>query len=198
MVQVINKNFIKGGFVNGKLIRNTVAAISLGFSALFCPSAAFADTDYCTKEVLLAYFPENFVVETLKTFKVSEDEWQGIIKDLNSKEKDVVKLVEEKASKLQPNPLKEKTPESRNATVKIFRETILEIFGNVMKDHGITDDRQIQQMLVDIQQQKAKNFAKCMEKQRNLFNKEQNAPSEQSKPAGSSESSSTPEKSFSD
>jgi hypothetical protein len=62
------------------------------------------------------------------------------------------------------------------------------VFGGVLKDHGINDEKQIQAMLADIQQQKAKNFAKCMEKQRALFDKEKSSTS----PASTEPNSSNP------
>lgn len=126
-------------------------------------SAVGQTVDDCSKELLLAYFPDAFVMETLKKFNVPQDQWDAIKKELNSKDKEVIKIVEQKASQMSPNPLKD--PQQRQAAVKIFRETLLQIFGDVMKAHGITDPTQIQSMLDDVQQQKAKRFAKCMEKQ---------------------------------
>lgn len=138
--------------------------------------------DTCAKELLLAYFPENFVKETLKKFNVPQDQWDGIAKDLAAKDKDVVKEVEDKAAKLSPNPLKDRSPEQRQAAVKIFREALFDIFSGVMKAHGVTDEKQVQAMLADIQQQKAKNFAQCMEKQKALFEKERSGQPAQSSP----------------
>ncbi len=159
-----------------QLIRNSLFALTMGMAMVNASHQLHADsTEFCSKEVLLAYFPENFVRETLNNFKVPQDQRDGIVKELSAKEKDVIKLVDEKAAKLSPNPLKERTPESRHETVRIFRETILEVFSGVLKTHGITDDKQIQSMLADIQQQKAKNFAKCMEKQKALFEKEKSS-----------------------
>jgi len=136
----------------------------MGFAHMSELPAADQSVDECSKELLLAYFPEVFVTETLKKFNVPQDKWDGIKKDLTSKDKDVIKIVEEKASKMDPNPLKD--PQQRQAAVKIFRETLLQIFGDTMRANGISNQSQIQSMLDDIQQQKAKRFAKCMEKQR--------------------------------
>ena len=93
-------------------------------------NAADSSVMECSKELLLAYFPETFVTETLKKFKVPESEWAGINKDLSSKDGDVIKMVEEKASKMDPNPLKD--PQQRQGAVKIFRETLLEIFSSIV------------------------------------------------------------------
>lgn len=118
----------------------------------------------CSKELLLAYFPESFVNETLKKFNVPESEWPAINKELAARDKDVIGIVEDKASKFTPNPLKD--PQQRQAAVKIFRETLFEVFSAVMRDHGVTDEKQIQSMLDDVQLQKAARFKECMEKQR--------------------------------
>jgi hypothetical protein len=148
-------------------IAKSVAAIVLGlglcspFSNL---QAAVPAVDECSKELLLAYFPEPFLNETLKKFNVPQEKWATIAKALSENDKKVIANVEEKASKMNPNPLKD--PQRRHEAVKIFRETLFETFAGVMKDNGITDETQIHAMLDDVQQQKAKRFAQCMERQR--------------------------------
>lgn len=127
-------------------------------------AASSVSTDDCSKELLLAYFPKQFVNETLKKFNVPQDKWDSINKALSEKDKEVIKIVEEKAAQMNPNPLKD--PQQRQAAVKIFRETLLQIFSDVMKANGISDEQQIQAMLDDVQQQKARRFAQCMERQR--------------------------------
>ncbi len=118
--------------------------------------------DECSRELLLTYFPEPFVKETLKTFNVPEDKWDSIQKSLASKDKDVIQIVEKKASEMDPNPLKD--PQARLAAVKLFRSTLLQLFSDVMEANGVTDEKQIQAMLDAIQLQKAQRFAKCMQK----------------------------------
>ena len=101
----------------------------------------------------------------MSKYKVPQDQWDAINKELAEKDKDVIKMVEEKASKVSPNLLRD--PQQRQAAVKLFRETLFEVFSKVMKAHGITDDKQIQEMLDDVQKQKALRFKECMEKHRN-------------------------------
>ena len=122
--------------------------------------------DECSKELLLDYFPKQFVLESLKKFNVPQDKWDAIASSLAAKDKDVVKIVEDKASKLTPNPLKDRDPQQRQIAVKLFRETLLQVFSDALQANGITDQKQLQSMLDDIQQQKARNFALCMEKQK--------------------------------
>lgn len=151
------------------VITSSIASVIFGASALFAPFTLTATApahqgEECVRELLLSYFPEPMVKETLKKFQVPEDKWAGITKSLSVKEKDVIKRVEKKASEMTPNPLKD--PQQRQAAVKLFRDTLLEVFSEAMKDNGVTDTSKFQAMLDDIQQQKAKKFAMCMEKQK--------------------------------
>lgn len=131
------------------------------------PSVAVSvevQTDECAKELLLSYFPVPIVKETLKKFEIPQDKWESILSALSTKDKEIVKLVEQKAATMSPNPLKD--PQQRQAAVKLFRETLLDAFSKSLQDNGVTDSSKYQAMLDDIQQQKAKKFAMCMEKQK--------------------------------
>ena len=171
-----------GGTVKKNLLKKAITGVVLGASALLspCVTAAAAETpssaDDCAKELLLSYFPEPIVNETLKRFNVDTKKWAGISKSLASKDKEVVKTVEEKASSMNPNPLKD--PQQRQAAVKLFRDTLLQVFTAAMKENGINDTSKFQAMLDDIQQQKAKMFAMCMEKHKQQAQKQDQAESE--------------------
>lgn len=153
-----------GGFVKKIIMARSIRWLLCYCAIAMAPSLAFTDqtVDECSKELLLAYFPEPFVIETLKKFNVNEAQWDIIQKELSNKDKEVIKLVEQKASQMDPNPLKD--PQARQAAVKLFRETLLQIFSDVLKAHGVTDEQEIQAMLENVQQLKAQRFAKCMQK----------------------------------
>lgn len=123
-----------------------------------------AEIDDCGKEVLLAYYPGVFVEETLLRFQVPKEEWAAILSELADRDKQIIKQIEEKASQMKSNPLLD--PQQRQVAVKLFRETLLDNFGAVLRSHGVTDEKQIQSMLDDIQEQKAKRFARCMEQRK--------------------------------
>ena len=153
-----------------------IASLVLGLSVTVLPAALFAQKSApteidkeCSKEILLAFFPEVFVNETLAQFNVPQDKWNSIKQALAQKDKEVVKTVENKASQMNPNPLKD--PQYRQEAVKLFRDTLLEIFSTVLKANGITDDTQIKNMLDNIQQQKAKRFSMCLEKHKDELQK---------------------------
>lgn len=163
-----------GGNVSKMDFKNMAAAGLIGFSLFSLtttnlsariPETSSNAVDECSKELLLSYFPKAFVNETLSKYKVPQDQWDAINKELAEKDKEVIKIVEEKASKISPNLLRD--PQQRQAAVKLFRETLFDVFSKVMKAHGVTDDKEIQQMLDDIQRQKALRFKECMEKHRN-------------------------------
>lgn len=164
----------------------------LSFGAILCPfhvnAAPPAAMDECSKELLLSYYPETFVNDTLKRFNISEDKWAGINASLSKKDKDIVKLVEQKASTMTPNPLKD--PQQRQAAVKLFRETLLQVFTDALKENGINDTSQFQAMLDDIQQQKAKKFAQCMEKQKEQMKQNNVAPTGKSEDSNDSDDNS--------
>lgn len=147
--------------------QSTLACISAAFLLISATGIATTDAaeqtvDECSRELLLTYFPEPFVKETLKTFNIPENKWEDIEKALANKDKDVIQLVEKKAAEMDPNPLKD--PQARTAAVKLFRATLFQIFSDVMQANGVNDEKQIQAMLDSIQLQKAQRFAKCMQK----------------------------------
>jgi hypothetical protein len=157
--------------VKKNILMSSFAGFCIGISALLNSGGLYAADpassslmDECSKELLLSYFPEKFVNETFKRFNIPEDKWKAINASLAIKDKEIVKLVEQKASSMNPNPLKD--PQQRQAAVKLFRETLLQVFTDALKSNGIKDTGQFQAMLDDVQQQKAKKFAQCMEKQR--------------------------------
>lgn len=174
MKKLILKNQLVTLLMSACACFTTVNAMAQDVKAPANPSADVKDSE-CSKELLLAYFPEIFVRETFTKFNVPKDKWDSIVKGLNDKDKDVIRVVEDRASKMTPNPLKD--PEQRQAAVKLFRETLLEIFSGVLKDNGISDDAQISAMLDDIQQQKAKRFALCIKKDYEAHKSDAKSPS---------------------
>ncbi len=136
--------------------------------------SAAADARECSKEMLMSYFPEQYVAQTLDKFEVPQAQKSAIISELAEKDKQVISTIEERAGKMNPNPLRD--PQHRQEAVKIFRDTLYELFAQVMQAHGVNDKEQIQAMLDDIQQQKAKAFAACMDQIRSTEELKEGAP----------------------
>ncbi|MEX1013248.1 MAG: hypothetical protein WD595_05265 [Waddliaceae bacterium] len=116
----------------------------------------------CERERLLSYFPEDVVKEVLDQQGIPEEKWDSIASELSEKDEEIVKRVEEKARNTDSTPLRD--PQQRSAAVKIFRQTLSEVFDEVMHENGITDRQQIQSMLDEIQRKKAARFIECIRK----------------------------------
>jgi hypothetical protein len=122
-----------------------------------------ASSSECSKEELMTFFPQPVVQSTLSQSDLTKEQVNSIAKELASKNSELVKIVEEKAAKLEPNPFKDLS--RRDVAIKIYRETLYEVFASVLKAHGITNDEQIQSLLDKIQEAKSKLFIECIRKQ---------------------------------
>lgn len=140
--------------------------ILCGICTLYSPvsAASSAERTAMEQDEMMSYFPEKFVANTLEKYKVPQAQRMAIQKELADKDQEVVALVEEKAAKMDPNPLRD--PKLRQEAVKIFRDTLYEVFSQVMHTHGMTDREELHSMLDDIQQQKAEYFAQMLEQQK--------------------------------
>lgn len=164
-------------FIGGILVKMTslkiLASIFLTVCLFPVSTVTGATVNECTSELLLSYFPEPFVRETLMENDIPKDKQDAIVQDLKGKDRVVVELVEQKAEKMNPNPLK--NPENRMAAIKLFRESLFTVFNDVMQVNGVTDESKIHKMLDTILDKKAKHFAYCMEKHhRKTQNAEEN------------------------
>ncbi len=133
--------------------------ISIGIACTTDTFAFDSSSEECSQEALVTNFPPTLLQETLQQFNIPQDQWAAIRQELSAKDKAFVKNLEEKASRMEQNPFLD--PQERQAAVKLFRDTLYESFSEVMKAHGITDETLVHAMLDDIQQKKAKAFARC-------------------------------------
>jgi hypothetical protein len=117
----------------------------------------------CTKEELMIHFPQQIVESILIKAKFSKEQATSIAAELSHKDQEWAKIVEDKAAKLDPNPFKDLS--QRDLAIKIYRETLYEVFAKVLKSHGVTNDDQIQTLLDEVQSAKSKLFIECIRKQ---------------------------------
>lgn len=143
--------------------------LGLSLSAILCFGFIFSvvadespTLEDCDAKKLMTFFPVEFVNEALNKYKVPQSQWQGIIEELTQKDEEIIKRIEEKAAKLQSNPLDD--PTQIAITFKIFRETLLEVFGGVLAGHGVQDPAKIADILQTIQDLKRKRFQACLDK----------------------------------
>lgn len=117
----------------------------------------------CTKEELMTFFPKQIVQSILLQGHLPKDKAEIIAEELSQKDKEFARVVEEKAAKLQPNPFQDLS--QRDLAIRIYRETLYEVFAKVLKAHGVTNEDQIQTLLDAMQEEKSKRFIECIRKQ---------------------------------
>jgi glycine cleavage system regulatory protein len=117
----------------------------------------------CTKEELMRFFPEQLVQSVLVKANLPKDQADAIAQDLSQKDRELARLVEEKSAQVEPNPFKNLS--QRDMAIKIYRETLYEVFARVLKAHGITNEDQIQTLLDELQEARSKLFIECIRKQ---------------------------------
>lgn len=126
-------------------------------------AALKADATVCSKQNLMTFFPEPVVKAVLNKRQLPQDEVDAIAKELSQKDQEIVKIVETKASSMEPNPFKD--PSQRDAAHQVFKEALFEVFANTMKAHGIKDENQIEAILEEIRATKGKLFVECILKE---------------------------------
>lgn len=118
---------------------------------------------HCTKEQLMTFFPQPVVESVLTEAKISEEQVKEIGQELSQQDRELIKRVEEKAVKWDPNPFSDLS--QRDLAIKIYNETLYEVFAKVLKAHGISNDTQIQALLDKIRELKSKLFIECIRNQ---------------------------------
>lgn len=124
--------------------------------------------ELCTKEVLMNLYPAPILKAILEQHSIPADKADAISRELAKRSQDSIdKIVEEKASKMDPNPFNDLT--KRDEAGKIFRETVFEVFARVLNAHGIVeDDTEKQAILDEMQEIKGKLFFECIKKEQNV------------------------------
>lgn len=131
--------------------------------AFVCCLMTLEGRDY-SKELITAFFPEGFMNEVMLKNQVPKEQWESINKDLTAKNSEVIPRVDEKASKIAPDLLVD--PKQKQVAVKLFRETLFELFSEVMVSHGVTDNGKIQEIFDQLKQLKAESHFQSMQNRR--------------------------------
>jgi hypothetical protein len=118
----------------------------------------------CTKEELMKFFPEQIVRSILIKAGIPKDQAEQIAQELSLKDQEILKIQEEKVAKLGHNFSHNLS--QRDLAQKIYRETLFEIFANVLRAHGVTDENQIQSLLDQLQDARSNLFIECIRKQK--------------------------------
>lgn len=118
----------------------------------------------CTKEELMRFFPEQIVQDVLKKANLPQKEVDAITETLVKKDLELARIVREKV--VQTDTERFKNTGKRALTMKIYQETLYEVFAQVLKqESGITDKEKIQSLLNELQEARSKLFIECIRKQ---------------------------------
>jgi hypothetical protein len=146
-------------------LRYTIAISTLCLATLQAETTevVLSNSMKCTKEELMTIFPKQIVQSILIQAHLPKDKAESIAEALSQKDQEFTKIVEEKAAKVQPNPFQDLS--QRDLAIRIYRETLYEVFSKVLKAHGVTNDDQIHTLLDQMQNEKSKRFIECIRKQ---------------------------------
>lgn len=118
----------------------------------------------CSKEELMKFFPQPIVKGVLMNdAHLPEQEADSIAQELAKADQRLEKMVDEKAARYNPNPLKNLG--QRDQAIKIYQETLFEVFASTLKSHNIKDESQIRFLLEEIRSIKSKMFVDCIRQQ---------------------------------
>ena len=140
-------------------------------SAFVLPSFLMAETTEvvlsnsmkCTKEELMRFFPEQIVESILVQGNVAKEKAEIIAQILAKKDIEIAKLAEQKPAKMDPNFLQDAN--KRQAAIQTYKEVVYQVFSQVLKENGVTDEGQIQQFLEKLQEARRNLFLECVRKQ---------------------------------
>ncbi len=135
--------------------------ILFGCISLLCITAVSAQ-DFCADMFESNFFPPKIINKVLDQFEVPPEKWAAINRDLTLLADKVADRVHRKAERFTPNPLNE--PQQTVVIGKLYREARMEIFQEIMKQHGVDDNLKIHDMFDQIQYEKASAVWECYRK----------------------------------
>jgi len=138
---------------------------AMAFALFACiPMFASAATAECSEDVLFKFFPKGFVTDVLKEHNVPQDKINTISATLYQADQEVFDLITSTAETMHPNPLEDINAEAEQA--RLFRDSLLQVFKASLQQNGITDPKEIQAMLDEIQQKRLQRFIQCQKEGR--------------------------------
>ena len=139
-------------------MKKIIVLLSCCFFFHLCSSQP---VERCDKDDLLKYFPAEIVKEVLKNkTKLKEEQVVKIVAQLSNVDDEIDQIVQAKASKMQPNPFKRAG--FRNVGLKIYQETVLEVFVKVLSAQESINEAEARELLEEIRLAKGKIFINCI------------------------------------
>lgn len=120
------------------------------------------DPSWCTREILMAFFPQPIVQSILIKHHVAENQAKEVAQSLSTKDSEILQSIEKKSAMIKSQPLLDMN--QREAAVQLFKETLFEVFSKTLSQYGVKEDqKEITALLDEIQETKGKLFIKCVQ-----------------------------------
>lgn len=113
----------------------------------------------CSREEVFKFFPTDIVQKVLTENHIPNQKWAAIFLDLQGHDNDIVRDLENRASKMFVNPLTTKGREREAA--KLLHSVLFDYFNMVMKSHGIVNEQINKQMMDSIIIRKSELLEAC-------------------------------------
>jgi hypothetical protein len=123
------------------------------------PVCAYEDVPACFRKLETQFFTEKNVMDALESFYIYQSQWVPIWTDLARRTKDAVPMIRDRAKKERKNPLEH--PFNAKRAKEILLEVQREIFVKTLNAWRIWDERTINGMFANIQEDNKKRLEEC-------------------------------------
>lgn len=120
---------------------------------------AYGAAPECFKNIERSFFDSNHVLEALSLHGVLRGQWLPITDDLQARQTEFSKMVEQRASTMSPNPLDSPFDTPRAAAV--LMEVLYEVFSQVLHEHYVYNESDIREMFYFIRSKHIVQLKAC-------------------------------------
>lgn len=121
------------------------------------------DTPPCMRELEIDFFKIELLSQALSLYDVPQGQWTPIYQDLISRSQTVPYRVREKAKAYEKNPLD--FPFNGEEAKKLLRQSLEEVFIEVLEDNDVSDRGAIVEMFNFLYQHHLPTINDCMKEQ---------------------------------
>ena len=93
--------------------------------------AAPVDPSWCTREILMAFFPQPIVQSILIKHHVAETQAKEVAQSLSTKDSEILQSIEKKSAMIKSQPLLDMN--QREAALQLFKEALFEVFSKTLE-----------------------------------------------------------------
>ena len=118
-----------------------------------------AEEKACVRDIETYFFNPIYVSQALSLHDVSQSAWSQVNLKLRERNSEIPKLVMDKVSKMDPNPLR--TPFDPREAAKVLEEALFEMLASVLTEFNIENPLRGGEMFNYIREQQNSRFIDC-------------------------------------